>query len=58
MNEDRTQTPTVRDHLFVSGNPAYGWERQCSAKVAVVEQGQVVGVCCGYPPEEHVSAEA
>jgi len=58
MSGDSTPAPTVRDHLFVSGDPAFGWEWQCNVKVPVVEQGQVVVACCGHPPEEHVSTEA
>lgn len=40
-------------HEFRPGDPAYGWERQCSALHPVREAGQWVDAHCGYPPEEH-----
>ena len=42
------------NHLFVPGDPAHGWELQCSVKVRVREDGQWVGACCGAPPEAHL----
>ena len=41
------------DHGFVPGDPACGWDRQCSVIVPVIECGEIVGAHCGRPPEDH-----
>lgn len=43
----------IRDHAFSPGDPACGWELQCSVSAPVREAGQWVRAHCGHPPEKH-----
>jgi hypothetical protein len=43
----------LRDHVFVPGDPEYGWELQCRVAMRVPEAGLWVRANCGAPPEAH-----
>lgn len=54
LSEKGIPAPRITSHFFKPGDASYGWARQCSVTVPVVEAGQVVGAHCGGHPEDHI----